>query len=92
MNSFRQSLTNCAAVEIFKHLTNLSSNIDLANELYADGKIDKEEAEVLISFAKADAMADIENSRHQEAEAKEAVSALHSHALNGIAESKDRTF
>jgi hypothetical protein len=85
-----QALTNGAAAEVYTHIRNRASNIDLANELYADGKIDKEEAEVLISFAKADAIADIESSRRQEAEAKEAVSALHSHALKGIAESKDR--
>ena len=87
-----QALTNGAAAEVYTHLTNRTSNVNLANELHGSGKINKEEAAVLTTFAQADASEDIERSRRRMADAKEAVAALHSFAVKGIADSKDHIF
>ncbi len=88
--SVDQALTNASAAETYTHLTNRASNISLAKELEQDGKITKEEANVVISFAQSDAKEDIERSRHRLREAKEAVASLHDCALKGIAEAKNR--
>ena len=87
-----QALTNGAAAEVYTHLSNRAANNKMTNELHSSGKISKDEAEVLNSFAQADATDDIESSRRRMTEAKEAVSSLHSFALKGIADAKDRIF
>lgn len=88
--SVDQALTNGNAAETFTHLSNRQANINLANELHNNNKITKDEADVVISFAQADAAEDIKRSRERMAEAKEAVAGLHQFALNGIADAKNR--
>lgn len=85
-----QALTNGATAEAYTHLSNRAANIRLALELRDTGKATQEEAEVVISFAQADAAKDIERTRQRMAEAKDAVSGLHEFALKGIAAAKDR--
>ena len=84
-----QALSNASAAETFTHLSNRDANINLMQELQQNGKITKEEAQVVISFAQADAAEDIQNSRKRMMEAKEAVQSLHEFALKGIAEAKN---
>ncbi len=88
--SVDQSLTNGVMAEACTHLSNRAANIGLANELRNAGKITQEEAEVVISFAQADAALDIQRSRQRMADAKGAVAGLHEFALKGIAEAKNR--
>ena len=85
-----QALTNASAAETFTHLSNRASNLNLARELHQNGKITEEEANVVISFAHADAAEDIQRSRKRMGDAKEAVQSLHEFALKGIAEAKNR--
>jgi hypothetical protein len=88
--SVDQALTNGSAAETFTHLTNRAANIGLANELRGANKITQDEAEVIVSFAEADAAEDIKRSRERMGEAKEAVAGLHQFALKGIADAKNR--
>lgn len=85
-----QALTNGAMAEAYTHLSNRAANIRLANELRDTGKATPDEAEIVISFATADAAKDIERSRQRMGEAKDAVAGLHEFALKGIAAAKDR--
>lgn len=85
-----EALTNGSAAETYTHLSNRAANIGLANELRSANKITQEEADVVISFAQADAAEDIKRSRERMSEAKEAVAGLHEFALKGIAEAKNR--
>jgi len=85
-----QALTNASAAETYTHLSNRDANINLAQELQKTGKISEEEADVVISFARADAAEDIQRSRQRMSEAKEAVAGLHEFALKGIADAKNR--
>lgn len=87
-----QALTNGAAAEVYTHINNRTSNVNLANELHTSGKINKEEKEVITSFAQADAAEDIERSRQRMADAKEAVATLHGFTVKGIADSKNNIF
>ena len=87
-----QALSNSVMAETCTHLTNRASNVALARELHAGGKINSEETDVVISFAQSDTATDIERSRKRMADAKEAVAGLHEFALRGIADAKDRLF
>jgi hypothetical protein len=84
-----QALTNGGLGETATHMNNRSENIKLFSELKREGKIDDEEEQVLISFAKADACQDIQRTRQRTEEARNAVDALHASALAGIAQSQD---
>lgn len=85
-----QSLTNGAAAEVFTHLSNRQDNINIANELHANGKITREEADVVVSFAESDAAEDIRRSRTRMEASKEAVGSLHEFSVKGIADAKNR--
>lgn len=85
-----QALTNGNAGETYTHLSNRAANVQLANDLRISGKISSEEAEVVISFAQADAADDVNRSRQRMADAKTAVSSLHEFALKGIAAAKNK--
>lgn len=84
-----QALTNGATAETYTHMDNRAGNFKLAHELLAAGKITEEELEVLVNFAQADAVEDIQRSRTRTQAAKEAVASLHEFALKGIAEAKE---
>jgi len=85
-----QSITNSAAAQVYSHMENRQQNLKLVEELLQEGKVSVDEGEVLKNFALADACEDIEGSRRRKAEAKAAVACLHSFALRGIAEAKDK--
>ena len=88
--SVDQALTNGVMAEAYTHLNNRAANIGLANDLRTAGKITQDEADVVISFAQADAATDIERSRQRMTDAKAAVAGLHEFALKGIAEAKNK--
>lgn len=88
--SVDQALTNGAAGEVYTHFSNRAANLTLFDELLKEGKITPQEAEILISFANADAAEDINRSRLRKDEAKEAVAALSGFAIAGIEASKNR--
>ncbi len=88
--SVEQALTNGSMAEAYTHLSNRASNIRMVHDLRDAGKITQEEADVVISFAQADATSDLARTRERMAQAKEAVAGLHEFALKGIAAAKDR--
>jgi len=87
--SVEQRLTTGSHGELIAHLQNRAASVAAIKALERDGRVLPEEAEALISFAQADAIDDINRSRERTRKAKDAVEALHSFALDGIARAKN---
>lgn len=89
VSSVDQSLTQGVAAEVYTHINNRNTSVNLFQGLANEGQLTQKELTVLLNFAQEDFEMDVMRSRQRTFESKEAVAALHTCGLSGISKAKD---